>query len=291
MCDSTLTFGQRGSHFFQCPSKREDTRIPKKLARFISSGQLKQVYHVTLGFEESFLLTWRDTTGKDRIDASGLPPELIEFLYNRNRDVPNIRCTLGPYNASFFVHDKTSYLWNNLPEPLVAALKNNIRDGNWTDRPRLVALGAGDNFLLVTEKNAAVWDLRHYKSVLTLIRQKTAADIQNFVLHPYRYQCFISQSKGGRLFSENVPPHQAVGVQEMTESILKDTEAGQKKFLSFEDSKKSASLPKRPLVLQQRAKLRREWSEHSHELSARAKGMKLSFSLSVSLGGLVKRMG
>ena len=246
---------------------------------------------MTLGFEESFLLTWRDTNGQDRIDASGLPPELIEFLYNRNRDVKNIRCTLGPYNASFFVHDKASYLWNNLPEPLLAALQGNIRDGNWVDRPRLVALGAGGNFLMVTEKNAAVWDLRHYKSVLTLIKQSNAADIHNLVLHAYRYQCFVSQSKGGRLFSENVPPHQAVGVQDMVEPILKDTEAGQKRFLSFEDSKKSASVPRRPMVLQQRAQMRKEWSEHSHEISARAKGVKLSFSLSVNLGGLVRKLG
>ena len=246
---------------------------------------------MTLGFEESFVLTWRDITGKDRIDASGLPPELTEFLYNRKRHVQNIRCTLGPYNASFFVHDKASYLWSNLPEPLVAALQNNIRDGNWTDRPRFVALGAGGNFLLVTEKNAAVWDLRHYKSVLTLIKQSTAGDIHNLVLHPYRYHCFVSQSKGGRLFSDNVPPHQAVGVEDMVEPILKDTEAGQKKFLSFEQGKSSASLPRRPLVLQQRAQLRREWSEHSREISAQAKGVKLSFSLSVSLGGLVRKMG
>lgn len=43
MCDATFTFGQRGSHFFQCPSRRETfvasisskSKIPNKLAALV----------------------------------------------------------------------------------------------------------------------------------------------------------------------------------------------------------------------------------------------------------------
>jgi len=109
MCDSTFTFGQRGCHFFQCPSRREYARLPKKLARLLSSSQLKKIYHVTLGFEDSFLLTWRDTGGRDRVESSGLPHELVDFLHAENRNIPNIRCTLGPYNSSF-LHPRQSFV-------------------------------------------------------------------------------------------------------------------------------------------------------------------------------------
>ncbi|KAG9191814.1 hypothetical protein G6011_10548 [Alternaria panax] len=291
MCDSTFTFGQRGSHFFQCPSRREHARLPRKLARFLSSSQLKRIYHVTLGFEDSFLLTWRDTDGKDHIESSGLSPELVDFLYAGNRDIPNVRCTLGPYNSSFFVHDKASYLWKNLPGALLVALQNNIQDGSWTDRPLLVALGAGDNFLLITEKNASMWDLRHYKSAVALLEKSVMSSIHSLTLHAYRYQSFVMQTQSGKLFFENVPQHQIVGIQAMTAPILQDTKNLQRRALASKESDKRESVQKRPSALQQRAQIRREWSEHRQEFTAQAKGVKLSFSLNVSLGGLARMLG
>jgi hypothetical protein len=261
------------------------------LARLLSSSQLKKIYHVTLGFEDSFLLTWRDTDGKDRVENSGLPPELVDFLYARNRDIPNIRCTLGPYNTSFFVHDKASYLWKNLAGALLVALQNNIQDGSWTDRPRLVALGAGDNFLLITEKNASVWDLRHYKSALTFLEKSAMSDVHSLILHAYRYQSFVMQSQGGQLLFENVPPHQVVGIQSMTAPILQDSKNAQRRVLARRESDKKENMQRRPSALQQRAQIRREWSEHSQEFTAQAKGVRLSFSLNVSLGGLARMLG
>jgi len=253
---------------------------------------LKKIHHVTLGFEDAFLLTWRDTDGTDRVESSGLPAELAEFVHTRNRNISNIRCTLGPYNSSFFVHDNTSYLWKNLPGPLLVALQNNIQDGSWTDRPRLVALGAGDNFLLVTEKNATVWDLRHYKSAVTFLQKNAITDIQNFVLHSYRYQSFLAQTRSGRLVSENIPPHQVVGVQAMMGPILQDTMNMQRRILArVESEKRATTLPRKLGALQQRAQIRREWSHHSQEFTAQAKGVKLSFSLNVSLGGLARMLG
>jgi hypothetical protein len=245
---------------------------------------------VTLGFEDTFLLTWRDTDGIDRVESSGLPSELVEFLHTRNRNIPNIRCTLGPYNSSFFVHDSVSYLWKNLPGPLLVALQNNIQDGSWTDRPRLIALGVGDNFLLITTKNAAVWDLRHYKSAVTFLEKSAISDMQRFVLHAYRYQSFLAQTKNGKLLFENIPPHQVVGVQSMMGPILQDSKNTQRRILARAESEKSASMQRKTNALQQRAQIRREWSQHSQEFTAQAKGVKLSFSLNVSLGGLARML-
>lgn len=245
---------------------------------------------MTLGFEDSFLLTWRDTNGKDRADASGLPAELVEFIFARNRDVPKIRCCLGPYNESFFVHDGSSYLWNNLPQKLVSALQNNIKDGGWTDPPRLLSLGADGNFLMITGSNAAVWDLRNYKPLVKLLEKGAISEVHSLTLHPYRFDTFLLQSKDGKLTYENIPPHQLPGVQAMMDPIMNDTKNAQPKLLTRRESGKTLGPQTRPSVLQQRAQLRREWSDHSREFSAQAKGVKLSFSLSVNLGGGLARL-
>ncbi|KAF1832699.1 hypothetical protein BDW02DRAFT_590255 [Decorospora gaudefroyi] len=291
MCDSTFAFGQRGSHFFQCPSRREHTHIPWKLDKFLSSAQLKLVHHVALGFEDSFLLAWRDNTGIDRVEWSGLPSELVEFLHNRNRDIRNLRCVLGPYNSSFFVHDNASYLWKNLPEKLLSGLKANIQDGNWIDRPRIVALGAGNNFLLVTEKNAVLWDLRNYEALSKLIQQRHVSELHGIDLHPYRFQAFVAQYTSGKLTYENIPPHQLAGMQAMVGPVLQDTKDLLQKPLTQRESDRRESMQRRPSALQRRAQLRREWNEHSQEITAQAKGVKLSFSLNVSLGGIAGMLG
>ncbi|KAF1945035.1 hypothetical protein EJ02DRAFT_339558 [Clathrospora elynae] len=291
MCESTFAFGQRGSHFFQCPSRKEQTRLPKKLAKFLSSSQLKHVHHVALGFEDSFLLIWRDNTGQDRIQSSGLPSDLDEFLYSRNRNVSSIRCTLGPYNASFFVHDNASYLWKNLPGALLSALSGNIHDGNWADRPRLVALGAGNDFILITEKQAAVWDLRNHKPVVKLLEQSGIPEIHSIVLHPYRFQSYIIQYRGGRLAWQNIPPHQITGIQAMVGPVFQDTKNTERNPLVRRESDKRESIQRRPSALQQRAQLRREWSDHRQEMTAQGRSVKLSFSINVSLGGAARMLG
>ncbi|EOA83887.1 uncharacterized protein SETTUDRAFT_42670 [Exserohilum turcica Et28A] len=293
MCDSTFTFGQRGSHWMQCRSRREHTRLPHQLTRLLASPHLTLLHHVTLGFEDSFLVTWRDASGQDRVDAAGLPPELLQFVGASNRNVAHIRCALGPYNESFFVHDKTSYLWNNLPGKLVAAIQNNVKDGNWIDRPRLVALGADDNFIMLTETNAAVWHLQNYKPLMPLLAQIDMADIHALTLHAYRFDCFLVQTKDGKLVYENIPPHEVPAVQAMVKPILHDTKDAQARRFPRRDSASTAaaSPQRRPTLLQQRAQLRREWTEHSQEFTAQAKGVKLSFSLSVNLGGLSRVLG
>ena len=273
------------------------TRLPRKLTAFLSASQPQQIYHVALGFEDSFLITWRDAENQDRINSCGLPDELVRFLYARNdhgqtiRNIPAIRCILGAYNHSFFVHDLSAYLWMSIPEGLITALQARIKNGSWTDRPRIVALGANDNFLLITEKNTAIWDLDNYRALSDLVelsrkREGGIREIHNITLHPYRYGCFIAQSKNGTLAYENPPPHQLPGLRNMLKPIAKDTAQASRK-----PSGKGESLQRRPDVLQERARIKREWSEHKQQFTAQSRGLKLSLSLSVGVGGLARMLG
>ena len=43
------------------------TRLPTKLSTILTSSQIQQVHHVALGFEDSFLLTYRDKYGRNHI--------------------------------------------------------------------------------------------------------------------------------------------------------------------------------------------------------------------------------
>jgi hypothetical protein len=281
---------------------QDSTRLPKKLSSLLSSAQLQQVYHVALGFEDCFLITWRDTSGQDRIDSRCLPQELEEFLYARDtqqkyiRDIPSIRCSMGPYNSSFFAHDGASYRWMNLPNDLLYALQIRIKDGSWTDRPRIVALGAGENFVLITEKHAAIWDLANYNTISDLLefsrtQDRGISEIQAIVLHAYRFGSFITQSRNGTLIHGNLPPHMLPGLELMKVSILHDTKALERTPLVHRESDKRDNVQRRSSNLQQRAQLRREWGEHKQQFTAQAKGLKLSLSLSVSAGGLARLLG
>jgi hypothetical protein len=276
--------------------------LPRKLSALLTSSQLRQVHHVALGFEDSFLITWRDKSGNDHIDSQSLPLELEEFLYARNahttyvRNVPSIQCTLGPYNSSFFAHDGSTYRWMNLPPNLLSALQVRIEDGSWIDRPRLVALGANDNFVLITEKQAAIWDLIHYKTVANLlqfskIQERGIFDIHSIVLHAHRYGSFVIQSRNGTLIHENLPPHSISGLQQMVTPIAEDTKILERRSLPRRGSEFKESIQRRQSNLQQRAQLRKEWGEHKQHFTAQTKGAKISLSLSISIGGISRLLG
>jgi hypothetical protein len=280
--------------------------VPKKLSLLLSSAQLQQVYHIALGFEDSFLVTWRDQADQDHIDSQSLPVELQAFLYARNaqqrfaRDIPHVRCSLGPYNSSFIAHDGSAYQWMNLPTSLLSALQKRIKEGNWIDRPRLIELGANDNYVLITEQHVAIWNLENYRAVSKLLEssakeERGISGIHGVALHTYRFGCFVIQESNGTVRHENLPPHSLPGMQAMCLSILQDTQVADRKLLARRESDKTErvqnSVQRQPNNLQQRAQLRREWGEHRQQFTAQTKGVKLSLSLSVRIGGLARLLG
>ena len=100
-----------------------------------------------------------------------------------------------------------------------------MRDRNWTDRPRIVALGGNDDFLVITEGNTTVWSLEFYRTLSKMIQfSKTQNDgIHSVVLHPCRFQSFIAQSVNGVIISENLPPHIQNNFAVTKEAIKSDT--------------------------------------------------------------------
>ncbi|KAF2002199.1 hypothetical protein P154DRAFT_521038 [Amniculicola lignicola CBS 123094] len=305
MCDATFAFGQRGGHFMQYPSRREHHRLPPKLVRLLTSAQVSKIYHVTLGYQDSFLVTFQDRGGRDLIDAQDLPAELDAFLYARGpqnqllRHIPSIRVTLGPYNTSFYAADLESCRWMNLPPRLLTALQSRIEGGAWIDKPRIVALGADSNFLLITEKHAAVRDLRNYKSLRQMLEFSKPEDrgiegLRDVVLHAYRYEAFLALNRTGIVIFDGLPSVAMSAVERMKEAVKIDVGNAQMRRIDF-DRRQTASprkieAPRRP-SLQHQATLKREWAERKDQVRKQTGGLRLSLSLSISARGVGRSLG
>jgi hypothetical protein len=241
-------------------------------------------------------------TNPPRPESSGLPPELTTFLYAKKPDgsllryIPSLCLSLGPYNTSFYVTDSSACLWMNLPPPLLSALQARIKNAAWIDRPRIVTLGAAQNFLLITEKHTAVWDLSHYATLSKMLEfsrmQKDGiSEVYNATLHAYRYQCFLAQSRNGKLLFENLPLHELGALQSLQPFVLEDTRVAE---TSREERERRIVVERRP-SLKQQARFRQSWGEGGKRQEIRAlkqaKGLRLSLSLSVSAKGLAGGLG
>ncbi|KAF2275752.1 uncharacterized protein EI97DRAFT_378790 [Westerdykella ornata] len=289
MCDTIFAFGQRGGHFLQCPSKRDHSRLPKRLQILLSSKQVGEVHHVTLGYQSSFLITYRDKQGVDHIASENLPTELHDFLYAKNekniylRSIPNLRLTLGPYNASFFAGDGSSYLWMNLPPLLLEKLQSRIQNGAFTDQPRIVALGADNDFLLITEKDAAIWDLGNYRMLSQMLdyarrQDRGIEEVVNVTLHPYRYGGFVAQSRNGTLMYDNMPQWTMDGIEGMKDAIVRDSRETVVKRRQRDSQRRAHEFASRA----------REWEDRmdTFERTANANRWKLSLSLNIGPAGI-----
>lgn len=180
----------------------------------------------------------------------------------------------------------------SLPPRLLSALQSRTKDGNWLDKPRIVALGADSNFLLITENHAAVWDLGSYNTISSMLefsrsQERGIAEVHDITLHPYRYHCFVAQSRNGTLLYENLPPHELPGIEGMKADIQRDTQEVERRA---RERSRIADVQRRP-SLQHQATLRRDWGDRRQEFRAQSKGLRLSLSLSVSARGLAGGLG
>lgn len=299
MCDATFALGQRGSHFFQCPSRRDHIRLPLKLRKLFLSNQVSKVYHVTLGFEDSFLITYQDKDGRDNMESQTLPDELTSFLYATNhqgipiRSIPNIRLTLGPRNESFFVGDGVAYLWLNLPLQLLTALQSRISNGRWVEKPRIVALGADQNFAFISSSSSSVWYLPNYQDLSSMLefactQQRGMENIQGLVLHAYRYQGFVLQSASGNMSYGNLPEWSLTALNGMHTPLIKDSREEDVRSRQRKLQSRPTFRDRQGSELREQATFRREWDGRSNEIRTKAKGLRLSLSLSIGVGGISK---
>ena len=179
----------------------------------------------------------------------------------------------------------------NLPDSLLVALQSRIKGGAWLDKPRLVALGCDQDFLLITASHAAIWQLPHYRSIASLLGSSQVQahgikDVQNVALHAYRYECFVAQLTNGKLMFENLPPHEVEGVQGIVELVLRDS-----KELEEKRRKRIEGTGRGPSAGQRQEMLRKEWGERKQQFKLEANGLRLSLKLGISAGGIRTMLG
>ncbi|OCL09278.1 hypothetical protein AOQ84DRAFT_397482 [Glonium stellatum] len=294
MCDSIFALGQRGGYYFESPSGRYHSSLPKQLNSILTKKQAAEVYHVTIGAGSSFMISYKEREGSYRIESDALPNPLNQFIHEKDaqtrylRDLKNISICMGSYNESWFASDGKSWLWMNLPSGLESALRARMRDGNWTDRPRIVTLGVGNDFLMITESNTVVWSLGSYRTLSKWIQlaknqNDGIASIRSVILHPYRFESFIAQSADGAVISENLPLHMQNDFTATKEAIKSDTAQG----------RLARHRVTRPGPSRQ-ATLRREWSNQANgirEELEREYKMKLKLTLNISAGSISRIFG
>jgi len=110
----------------------------------------------------------------------GLPKALEDWLgdaWEFKRDIPTLRITLGP-NGSYFAIDKDGYAWDNLPESLEEDVAT-CCDPEEADDPRLVALGAGGGFLMITRKGLYTYDFTGFSQKLDEAFDGSTSEVGN----------------------------------------------------------------------------------------------------------------
>lgn len=111
-----------------------------------------------------------------------MPDGLTKWLYAKDsdgdlvRDLESLRVSLGPYNRSFFAFDGKAYLWQNLPEALSDAIQERRNpSGDFAAAPRLVELGVGENYIMITGGQGGSWSLGNYRELdgmIDVLREK-----------------------------------------------------------------------------------------------------------------------
>lgn len=65
--------------------------------------------------------------------------------------------------------DGKDYLWSDLPIELASRFQALLKNGTWTDSPRIVTLGVEGNYLLLTNGNVCYWNMPKYAEIASQI--------------------------------------------------------------------------------------------------------------------------
>lgn len=266
------------------------------------------MYCVTLGAEDSFLISYKGTDGQNHIQLHKLPYPLTAFLTHPSRlpHLPNISVSLGPHNASYYATDSVSYIWHGLPASLLAAYQSRLSDGIWTDPPRIVALGADSDWVLITAGDSAVWETSNYRilsQMLDFAKSRSGnsggiSEIKSLSLDAHRYQAFVATSTNGTLISSHLPPHTATAFTLVQEAVKADTEAAirARRDRSTRNATATANLRGTVTVPARNATtspetFRREWSTRVGQAREEVEmKMKMNLTLNLTTGGIARMM-
>ena len=159
----------------------------------------------------------------------GLPPALRMWLHERikgrlARDLPTLRICLGP-NGSYIAIDSTGYIiWGEEMDTALIALRE-LRKGGWKQYPRILALGHGGQFAMITNKNVGCWDPNLCPQITEILDTCTMKSIQvspvlrmlipifrsvdwpqNIALNPWNPAHFILQTTDDQVFVGGLSP-------------------------------------------------------------------------------------
>lgn len=101
---------------------------------------------------------------------------LAAYLLERNplqgfvRDLRRLQVSFGGRDGSYWASDGQSSMSNELPDKLEQDLRNlQLPGGAWLTKPRLVALGVDDNYVLLTTSGPFSSQLRAYPKVFAAL--------------------------------------------------------------------------------------------------------------------------
>ena len=147
---------------------------------------------MALGPNGSFVFSYRANTGKVRISkliypilspvwplecpwpcaaSMNIPEGLKTWLYTKDaagklvRNFENLSVSLGPDGKAFWAMDGKNFIWNSLPNDLSIGVAGLLKNGTFTDSPRLVTLGVGGDYFMLTKNDACYWRLTNYREL------------------------------------------------------------------------------------------------------------------------------
>ncbi|KAM6513848.1 hypothetical protein FALCPG4_015055 [Fusarium falciforme] len=233
MCDTVFAFGERDSYYFECPSRWCYNGLPEPVAVLFAEGIVRETYHLSLGTNGAFIFSYKSKSNKVSILIKNIPERLEAWLYKKDADgdcVRNFQCLyacLRPDNKGFWATDRRSSIWDGLPAGLTFVFHKLLKDGQWTDTPRLVTLGVGDNYLMLTKADACYWYLDNYGSlnsqIPTLRDNRAFHIIRNLMLNAHKSGAFALVFATGASFAEGMPASATENMQAMHKAIKEDS--------------------------------------------------------------------
>jgi len=156
--------------------------LPPEIKALYDKNEVAAGFCMSLGSNGSFVFAYkRKSDNKTGILVKDLPADLKEWIWQKDehgdlaRIFYKLKVSFGPGNESWFATDGSDFRWSNLPAPLKKAIADRIKDGAFTDQPRLVTLGVKGEYVLITEKEAE-WDVGSYKLIsdafVTMVKNK-----------------------------------------------------------------------------------------------------------------------
>ena len=112
---------------------------------------------------------------------------MAEWLYargtddNATRDLTRLHVSLGHCATSFWAADGESYIWDGLPKELEESLASLRNPDGWQRTPKLVVLGADEDFFLMTDDGFYAWELKNYAELDTVLNVLNKAEVLHLI--------------------------------------------------------------------------------------------------------------